>query len=679
MLNVGTPAIVLTGLQCGRAYTFGVDAYDSGGRSSRISTVASTDSCPGAGGGGSGGGDTADVLPPTAPLGLAKASSTQTSINVTWTASTDNVGVAGYGLYRGGSTSGSSFVTSFTFSGLTCGTTYSLAVDAYDAVGNRSAKTTVSAATSACSGGGDTSSPTVPGALAKTGSTTTSISVSWNASTDNVGVSGYGLYRNDASTGSTSATSATFSSLVCGTSYTLSVDAFDATGNRSAKANLAAATSACPPSSDTQPPTVPQGMAFGTIDADDGRAQLDTRPRTTSALRATTFSATASASPRSPRRGTPSRVSRVERRTRSPSRRTTQPATPRTRRRPRAPRRPPRAAALRPHPRLRPPPPPSTGLANVWVDTNGGTCADSATAVAYSDAAACGPVFDTGWDKLAAGDSARVRPGAYGQQVITGNKTAPTFIIGDAGVTISGSTPTSCGYQDGLVCANASYLNLNNMTINAGSTHGQSSGSEINGTNVTFDHVNLHGSFVSLYPRGQNFTWRVGSLGQDGVNGGQRSCNTGDGEPVWIESSAAGATLDQIRFNSMSASGAACSGSVDGFHLEYVRVQSTQNVTISNSVFVADAGSGNGAGSGKIFITSGSSSSSAANGLKLLGNNFAPVNGSYSIQTHANVQNANGWQIKNNTFAQPVMSPNLAAGAACGNTGPVAAAWKAAC
>ena len=129
----------------------------------------------------------------------------------------------------------------------------------------------------------------------------------------------------------------------------------------------------------------------------------------------------------------------------------------------------------------------------------------------------------------------------------------------------------------------------------------------------------------------------------------------------------------------MSASGAACSGSVDGFHLEYVRVQSAQNVTISNSVFVPDAGTGNGAGSGKIFITSSSSSSSAANGLKLLGNTFGTVKGSYAIQTHANVQNANGWQIKNNSFAQPVMSPNLAAGTACGNTGAVPSSWQTAC
>ena len=128
--------------------------------------------------------------------------------------------------------------------------------------------------------------------------------------------------------------------------------------------------------------------------------------------------------------------------------------------------------------------------------------------------------FDAAWDAMSAGDTARVRAGGYGQQVITGNKTAPTFIVSEDGVTISGATPASCGYQEGLVCANANFLNLSNMTIDAGSTHGQSSGSEINGTNVTFDHVNLHGSFVSLYPRGQNFTWNVGSLGEDGQRGG---------------------------------------------------------------------------------------------------------------------------------------------------------------
>ena len=109
VLNVTAVSITLTGLACGRSYSFSVDAYDDGGRSGRISTSTSTDPCASGGGGGGG---TTDVLPPSAPLGLVKSSSTQTSIAVSWTASSDNVGVAGYGLYRNGSTTGSSLVPS---------------------------------------------------------------------------------------------------------------------------------------------------------------------------------------------------------------------------------------------------------------------------------------------------------------------------------------------------------------------------------------------------------------------------------------------------------------------------------------------------------------------------------------------------------------------------------------
>ena len=81
---------------------------------------------------------------------------------------------------------------------------------------------------------GDTQPPTVPQGLAVTGSSQTSISVSWNASTDDVAVRRHDLYRNGISIGTTSATSRTFSSLTCGTSYALGVDAFDAVGNKSA-------------------------------------------------------------------------------------------------------------------------------------------------------------------------------------------------------------------------------------------------------------------------------------------------------------------------------------------------------------------------------------------------------------------------------------------------------------
>jgi chitodextrinase len=79
-----------------------------------------------------------------------------------------------------------------------------------------------------------------------TGATQTSVSIAWNASTDNVRVTGYGLYRDGASTGTATGTTATFSGLTCGKSYAFAVDAFDAAGNRSARGTVTAATSACP-------------------------------------------------------------------------------------------------------------------------------------------------------------------------------------------------------------------------------------------------------------------------------------------------------------------------------------------------------------------------------------------------------------------------------------------------
>jgi len=53
-----------------------------------------------------------------------------------WNASTDNAGVAGYSVYGNGSKITSTTDTSYTYSGLLCGTTYNLGIDAYDAAGN---------------------------------------------------------------------------------------------------------------------------------------------------------------------------------------------------------------------------------------------------------------------------------------------------------------------------------------------------------------------------------------------------------------------------------------------------------------------------------------------------------------------------------------------------------------
>ncbi|WP_237690782.1 fibronectin type III domain-containing protein [Paenibacillus caui] len=81
-----------------------------------------------------------DITPPTAPANLVVTDKTSTSVTVSWTASTDNIGVTGYNFkINGSSTPTGSTATSYTFTGLNPGVTYYIKVSATDAAGNESA------------------------------------------------------------------------------------------------------------------------------------------------------------------------------------------------------------------------------------------------------------------------------------------------------------------------------------------------------------------------------------------------------------------------------------------------------------------------------------------------------------------------------------------------------------
>jgi len=86
-------------------------------------------------------------------------------------------------------------------------------------------------------GGGDTQAPTAPTGLTSPSKTSSSVTLSWNASSDNVGVTGYRIYRGGAGVATSSGTSFTDSGLSSSTSYTYTVRAFDAAGNESAASN----------------------------------------------------------------------------------------------------------------------------------------------------------------------------------------------------------------------------------------------------------------------------------------------------------------------------------------------------------------------------------------------------------------------------------------------------------
>lgn len=90
-----------------------------------------------------------DTAPPTVPTNLTVTNKTQTSFDLGWNPSTDAVGVSGYGIYVGtlvdvATGAGTSF------SGLLCGSTRLVEVDAFDAAGNRSPKASISVTTLAC-------------------------------------------------------------------------------------------------------------------------------------------------------------------------------------------------------------------------------------------------------------------------------------------------------------------------------------------------------------------------------------------------------------------------------------------------------------------------------------------------------------------------------------------------
>ena len=108
-------------------------------------------------------------------------------------------------------------------------------------------------------GGGeaDTVAPSRPGSLASTGATSSSVSLSWNASTDNVGVTGYDVLRNGESVGTATGTTYTDTGLAASTAYSYTVRARDAAGNVSAVSNTANATTR--PGASGDGPAVPFG------------------------------------------------------------------------------------------------------------------------------------------------------------------------------------------------------------------------------------------------------------------------------------------------------------------------------------------------------------------------------------------------------------------------------------
>ncbi len=138
---------------------------------------------------------TGDNRAPTAPAGLALTEPATGQVRLTWQASTDNVGVTGYDIYADNTllASVAGDVTTYTDT-RPAGQTVTYHVRAKDAAGNVSADSNTVTRNGST---GDTQAPTAPTALTFTEPAAGQVRLTWQASTDNVGVTGYDIYADN--------------------------------------------------------------------------------------------------------------------------------------------------------------------------------------------------------------------------------------------------------------------------------------------------------------------------------------------------------------------------------------------------------------------------------------------------------------------------------------------------
>ncbi|GAA4574613.1 hypothetical protein GCM10023176_41990 [Micromonospora coerulea] len=237
-------------------YAYTVDAVDAAGnRSTRTPPVAVTTLGP-------------DTTPPTAPGGLAAAAAPE-AVTLAWSPATDNVGVTGYTVLRDGVVVATVTATTYADSAVPANESHTWSVRALDAAANAGDESNVVTAVR------DTLAPSAPANLTVTGVEPGAVSLAWDASTDNVGVAQYRVFR-DGSLLAGIWPDQTFTDYTVGTtgtSHTYLVTAADPAGNVSGPSNQVTVTAA-----DSSPPTAPtnlRGSATG-----PNRVELSWAPAT---------------------------------------------------------------------------------------------------------------------------------------------------------------------------------------------------------------------------------------------------------------------------------------------------------------------------------------------------------------------------------------------------------------
>lgn len=170
-----------------------------------------------------------DNVAPSTPIGLSSSALAPTSFTLSWSASSDNVGVTSYYVYRNGTYHGSVSApnTSMSITGLTQATTYSMTVAARDAAGNQSAQSAVLPVTTT----NPLTPPTTIGSVA-TGSSFAAFS--WSGATSSAGIKHYKVFRNGVLIGTTTNPHYTDWTAAPGTAYAYTIKTVDNLDNESA-------------------------------------------------------------------------------------------------------------------------------------------------------------------------------------------------------------------------------------------------------------------------------------------------------------------------------------------------------------------------------------------------------------------------------------------------------------
>jgi chitodextrinase len=241
--TVATTSYQVTGLSNGTSYSYYIIAKDAANNSSAQSnTINPSTLVP-------------DSQAPTAPTNLATSNIAATSVDLSWDASTDNVGVTDYEVYQDGNLIATIATTTYQVTGLTNATSYAFYVIAKDAVGNSSTQSnTVNIDTQ------DNESPTAPANLVSSNITAISVDLSWDASTDNVGVTDYEVYQDGNLIATVATTTYQVTGLTNGTSYAFYVITRDAANNSSAQSNTIDVNTL-----DTEDPTAPTNLVASNI------------------------------------------------------------------------------------------------------------------------------------------------------------------------------------------------------------------------------------------------------------------------------------------------------------------------------------------------------------------------------------------------------------------------------